>query len=102
MLGKHHTMHTKEAHKRFLMFRSLISRLAGREKMEHQLLLVGLALSSIWEKARARDGQKEVAGDKGQWGFFLQGIRPAAEARSRHSQRKVVLHKEQWALFYEG
>jgi hypothetical protein len=25
------------------------------------------------EKARARDGQREVARDKGQWGFVLQG-----------------------------
>jgi hypothetical protein len=33
------------------------------------------------EKARARDGQREVARDKGQWGFVLQGMRPAAEAR---------------------
>jgi hypothetical protein len=62
---------------------SLISRLAGQEKMVQQLLLVGLALSSIWEKARARDGQREVAGEKGQWGFVLQGMRPAAEARAR-------------------
>jgi hypothetical protein len=30
-----------------------------------QLLSVGLALSSIWEEARARDGQRKVAGDKG-------------------------------------
>jgi hypothetical protein len=34
--------------------------------MVQQLFLVGLALSSIREKARARDGQREVAGDKGQ------------------------------------
>jgi hypothetical protein len=39
--------------------------------MAQQLLSAGLALSSIWEKARARDGQREVAGDKGQWGFVL-------------------------------
>jgi hypothetical protein len=55
LLGKHHTLHTKEAHERFLMSRSLISRLAGQEKMVQQLLSVGLALSSILEKARARD-----------------------------------------------
>jgi hypothetical protein len=60
------------------MPKSLISRLAGQEKMAQQLLLEGLALSSIWEKSRARDGQREVAGDKGQWGFVLQGMRPAA------------------------
>jgi hypothetical protein len=47
------------------MSKSLISKLAGREKMAQQLLLAGLALSSIWEKARARDRQREVAGDKG-------------------------------------
>jgi hypothetical protein len=51
------------------------------------------------EKTRARDGQRKVAGDKGQWGFVLQGMRPAAEARSRGGQRKVVGDKEQWALF---
>jgi hypothetical protein len=46
--------------------------------MAQQLLSAGLALSSIWEKVRARDGQREVAGDKGQWGFVLQGVKPAA------------------------
>jgi hypothetical protein len=57
---------------------SLISRLAGQEeKIPQQLFSKGLALSSIWEKARARDGQREVAGDKGQWGFVLQGMKPA-------------------------
>jgi hypothetical protein len=39
-------------------------------KMVQQLVLAGLALSSIWEKARARDRQREVAGDKGQWALF--------------------------------
>jgi hypothetical protein len=102
LLGKRHTPHTKEAHERYLMFKSLISRLAGREKMAQQLLSAGLALSSVWEKARARDGQREVAGDKGQWGFVLQGMRPAAEARSRGGQRKVVGDKEQGALLCKG
>jgi hypothetical protein len=46
--------------------------------MAQQLFLASLALSSIWEKARARDGQGDVAGDKGQWGFILQGMKPAA------------------------
>jgi hypothetical protein len=55
------------------MSKSLISRLASREKMVQQLLSVGLALSSIWEKARARDGQREVAGDKEQWALFYKG-----------------------------
>jgi hypothetical protein len=32
MLGKHHTLHTKEAHERYLMSKSLISRLAGPRK----------------------------------------------------------------------
>jgi hypothetical protein len=67
--------------------------------MAQKHLLAGLALSSKLEKAKARDRQREVAGDKGQWGFVLQGIRPAAEARSRGGQRKVVGDKEQWALF---
>jgi hypothetical protein len=88
MLGKHSTLHTKEAHKSYLMSKSLISRLAGREKMVQQLLSAGLDLSSIWEKSRARDGQREVARDKRQWGLVLQGMRPAAEARSRGRQRK--------------
>jgi hypothetical protein len=78
VLGKRRTSHTKEAHHRYLMSRGLISRLAGQEKTSQQLLLVGLDLSSIWEKARARDGQREVAERKGQWGFVLQGMRPAA------------------------
>jgi hypothetical protein len=55
------------------MSRSLISRLAGQEKMAQSLLLVGLALSSIWEKARAGDGQREVVGDKGQWSLICKG-----------------------------
>jgi hypothetical protein len=55
MLGKCHTLHTKEAHEKYLMSKSLISRLAGRENKAQQLILAGLALSSIWEKARARD-----------------------------------------------
>jgi hypothetical protein len=72
-----HTAH-KEGSQELSHVHSLISRRAGREKMAQQLFLVGLALSSIWEKARARDGQREVAGDKGQWGFDLQGMKPAA------------------------
>jgi hypothetical protein len=46
--------------------------------MTQQLFSGGLALSSICEKTRARDRQREVAGDKGQWGFVLQGMNPAA------------------------
>jgi hypothetical protein len=102
MLGKHRTLHTKKAHERYLMSKSLISRLAGGEKFAQQFLSVGLALSSIWEKARARDGQRQVAGDKGQWGFVLQGMRPAAEARSRGGQKEVTGDKGQWALFCKG
>jgi hypothetical protein len=73
LLGKRSTPHTKEAHERYLMSKSLISRLAGQEKMVQQLLLAGLALSSIWEKARARDGQREVVGDKEQGALFCKG-----------------------------
>jgi hypothetical protein len=68
--------------------------------MAQQIFSVGLALSSIWEKARARDRQREVAGDKGQWDFVLQGMRPAAEAKSRGRQRKVAGDK--WVLFCTG
>jgi hypothetical protein len=32
LLGKHCTPHTKEAHKRYLKSKSLISRLTGQEK----------------------------------------------------------------------
>jgi hypothetical protein len=42
-------------------------------KMVQQLLLADLALNSIWEKARNRDRQREVAGDKGQWSLFCKG-----------------------------
>jgi hypothetical protein len=59
--------------------------------MAQQLLLVGLALSSIWEKARARDRQREVAGDKGQWGFVLQGMRPAASQAAEWWQGAVLI-----------
>jgi hypothetical protein len=41
--------------------------------MAQQLLLAGLALSSIWEKSRARDEQREVAGDKEQGALFCKG-----------------------------
>jgi hypothetical protein len=34
---------------------------------------VGLALNSIWEKARARDGQRDVVGDKGNGALFCKG-----------------------------
>jgi hypothetical protein len=34
--------------------------------MAQQLLLVGLALISIWEKARARGGERKVVRDKEQ------------------------------------
>jgi hypothetical protein len=46
--------------------------------------------------------QREVAGDKGEWGFVLQGMRPAPEARARGGQREVVGVKGQWALFFKG
>jgi hypothetical protein len=41
--------------------------------MSQQLLSVDLALSSIWEKARTRNGQRKAAGDKEQWALFLKG-----------------------------
>jgi hypothetical protein len=59
--------------------------------MAQQLLLVSLALSSIWEKTRARDRQREVAGDKGQWGFVLQGMRPAAAQAAEWWQGAVLI-----------
>jgi hypothetical protein len=69
--------------------------------MVQQLFSAGLALSSTWEKARTRDGQREVAGDKGQWDFVLQGMRPAAEATSRDRQRKVAGDKGQWGFILQ-
>jgi hypothetical protein len=41
--------------------------------MAQQVFSVGLALSSIWEKARARGRQREVVGDKEQWALFCKG-----------------------------
>jgi hypothetical protein len=41
--------------------------------MAQQLLSAGLALSSIWEKARARDGQREGVGDKEPWALICKG-----------------------------
>jgi hypothetical protein len=73
------------------MSKSLISQLAGQEKMAQQLLSAGLALSSICEKARARDRQREVAGDKGQWGFVLQGMRPATAHAAEWWQGAVLI-----------
>jgi hypothetical protein len=73
------------------MSKSLISGLAGQEKMEQQLLSVSLALSNIWEKARARDRQREVAGDKGRWGFVLQGMRPATDQAAEWWQGAVLI-----------
>jgi hypothetical protein len=43
-----------------------------------------------------------VAGDKGQWGFVLQGMRPAVKERARGGQREVAGDKRQWALFCKG
>jgi hypothetical protein len=59
--------------------------------MAQQLLSAGLALSSIWEKARARDRQREVAGDKGQWGFVLEGVKPAAAQAAEWWQGAVLI-----------
>jgi hypothetical protein len=67
---------------------------AGREKMAQQLLSAGLPLSSIWEKSWARDGQREVAGDKGQWGFVLQGMRPAAVQAAEWWQGAVLTKED--------
>jgi hypothetical protein len=91
MLGKRCTSHTRETHKRYLMSKRLISQLAGQEKMAQQLLSVGLALSSIWEQARARGRQREVAGDKGQWGFVLQGMKPAVAQAAECWQGAVLI-----------
>jgi hypothetical protein len=73
------------------MSKSLISRLAGQEKMAQQLLSEGLSLSNIWEKTRARDSQTEVARDKGQWGFVLQGMRPAVAQAAEWWQGAVLI-----------
>jgi hypothetical protein len=59
--------------------------------MAQQLLSAGLALSSIWEKGGSRDGQREVAGDKGQWGFVLQGMRPTAAQAAEWWQGAVLI-----------
>jgi hypothetical protein len=59
--------------------------------MAQQLLSAGLALSSIWEKSRARDKQREVAGDKAQWGFVLQGMRPTVAQAAEWWQGAVLI-----------
>jgi hypothetical protein len=59
--------------------------------MAQQLLSVGLALSSIREKAGARDRQREVTGDKGQWGFVLQGMRPVVVQGAEWWQGAVLI-----------
>jgi hypothetical protein len=61
--------------------------------MVQQLFLAGLALSSMLEKARAMDRQREVAGDKGQWGFVLQGMRPAAAQAAEWWQGAVLINR---------
>jgi hypothetical protein len=70
--------------------------------MVQQLLSAGLVLSSIWEKARARDRQREVAGDKGQLSFVLQGMRPAAAQAAEWWQGAVLirLFMNKWLVFY--
>jgi hypothetical protein len=47
MLGKHHTSHTKEAHESYIMSKSLISRLAGREKEKKNSAAVFLGGSGL-------------------------------------------------------
>jgi hypothetical protein len=71
-----------------------INKQAGwlRKKMVQQLLLADLALSSIWEKAKASDRQRGVAGDKGQWGFVLQGMRPAVAQAAEWWQGAVLIN----------
>jgi hypothetical protein len=86
-----HTTH-KGGSREVAHVQSLISRLAGRElKMVQQLLSGGQALSSIWEKERAREEQREVAGDKGQWGFVLQGMKPAVAQAAEWWQGPVLI-----------
>jgi hypothetical protein len=59
LLGK--MLHTKEAHERYLMSRSLIRKLAGRKKMTQQPSLGGSGLMyHLWRKLR--EGR-----DKGRW-----------------------------------
>jgi hypothetical protein len=47
--------------------------------MAQQHFSASLALSSIWEKARARDGQREGLGDKEQWALICKGWDPLQE-----------------------
>jgi hypothetical protein len=69
--------------------------------MVQQLLSAGFTLSSIWEKARARDRQREVAGDKGQWASstrdetsYGSGCRMVARGSSYHSPIFCFLKRE--------
>jgi hypothetical protein len=60
--------------------------------MAQQLFSAGLALSSTWEKARTRDRQREVAGDKGQWGFVVQGMKLGAAQTVEWWQGAVLIN----------
>jgi hypothetical protein len=67
LLGK--MLHTKEAHERYLMSRSLIRKLAGRKKMTQQPSLGGSGLMyHLWRKLR--EGR-----DKGRWRAIGDGHR---------------------------
>jgi hypothetical protein len=59
--------------------------------MVQQLLSAGLALSSIWEKARARGRAKGGGRRKGTVGFVLQGMRPAAAQAAEWWQGTVLI-----------
>jgi hypothetical protein len=59
ILGKCRTLHTKKARERYLLSKVYLAGWLAEEKKWHkQLLSVDLALSSIWEKARARDKER--------------------------------------------
>jgi hypothetical protein len=67
--------------------------------MAQQLLSAGLALSSIWEKARARDRQRDVAGDKGQWALSARDETSCGSVR-RMVARGRSYHQLNCLLFF--
>jgi hypothetical protein len=76
--SQHQNVRKNAAHKECLQEKSHVhkAKFNGRPKLPGCQGKDGAA--AFGKKARARGGQREVGGDKGQWGFVLQGIQPSA------------------------
>jgi hypothetical protein len=53
--------------------------------------MVIINLKSHWGESKCRDRQREVAEDKGRWGFVLQGMRPAAAQAAKWWQGAIAI-----------